>query len=444
VYVFVSPSSGVNFYAVAAAANLLDTGYRSAVVAREKYLLAHGWDAILSSHKNHFFWKAEDHVKHWIDLAADGHGGFESSCASGGVLDTVDDLLACEGVFSAPPLLPDGTPYRWAEYSLGQLELARLRQERGVPTVKIVNPNWYQGCPKNAGDWDTSYGDVACNDAMDDPGTDVDDCTAAGTPYACCTGVDQGDCNEADHLREIAQRATHVVLELAGKATTSTSIGAGSGSGFSYAELSALLENPPSGSPTTDVAGYYQPAGATELRVPPILCSDPNEVNPDSPAISMLAPTECFDGYDNDGDGVSDAADDDCVNSSDDSESPLSCEIAMSQSSYEDEDSLAITTLRVKNESSSAVPSRMRIDLVLANNDVASLLDLGSEGGFSVPADHDEDLADPDPIELLTVSSEIPRGAYSIRCYFTHPEEDPDEPFYGYIQADDSASFEIE
>lgn len=277
-----SASQGA-YYPYAALANMLDPEYQDAVVDRCAQAVALGWDGCYLPHKNSFYWNNDGTdattrgVEHWIDVG-DGLGGYSSSagtsgCTITGTLDTLAELFACETLSSGPPELPDGTPFLWDEYALGQVEIARKLNAAGVPYFRLVNPYWYEGCdwgPDHAGaQMPGTWSDASCANEWDDPGTAN---------------------NEAAFLREIVQRAAFVEIDLGGKPTGSESIGSGGGSGFSFADLKWILEHPASG-PVPRVLGFYNP-GATNgaYATPPKLGTDPSEDNPMTERLVASAP----------------------------------------------------------------------------------------------------------------------------------------------------------
>jgi len=110
------------------------------------------------------------------------------------------------------------------------------------------------------------------------------------------------------------------------------------------------------------------------------------------------------------------------------------CDMAMSQESYTDGDTITVSAARLVNLGDDAVTSRFRLFLVPPVGPPSVLLDVGADGSFQIPAGADRDRG---PVSLNTVDPDMPRGAYSLNCRL-------DDPVTGQTLAEDRADFEVE
>jgi hypothetical protein len=112
----------------------------------------------------------------------------------------------------------------------------------------------------------------------------------------------------------------------------------------------------------------------------------------------------------------------------------LTCDVAMSQASYQDGQDVVITSLRFTNNRTTAREARLRLQLTLPFGITVNVLDLGASGGFFVPASFDKQLG---PVTMFTLQPGQPRGDFEWRCAL-------EEPGTGAIFAEDVAEFVFE
>jgi hypothetical protein len=268
------------FFPVGALTNMLDPDYQDFVVELCAQARTLGADACMDQHKNHFEWyttgatEAEKEVEYWPNIPADSFPGLEANGDQGGAisgqLDTLQEFVAIEGSYSGPPEIPNGVagcatpggcPWRWREYSLGALQIARKHYNRAAGRnlrLRIVSPNWYLNCPQDAALWDSAYDDIACTDKWND----IDVAT-----------------DETASLREIVQLDGYAVIDLGGK---SPSGDIEYNSGWTYDKLKDLLEHPPAGAPAVKVLGYINRSGESQLLgTDDKVCGNPAKTNPE-------------------------------------------------------------------------------------------------------------------------------------------------------------------
>lgn len=266
---YVSEDESPSFSPYAVVGDLTNEEYQDQKVAECSALIALGFDACDFPHKIHYFCTMNASapctaVQFW-PVTGDGLGGGNASqgLPITGNLDTLGEIN--DTIFSGPLETASGTPYIWREYARGMVETQRKNAAVGNPTAVIITPYLWQGCPKDPAAWDSAYNDAACANRWND--SDATACEA---------------CTE----REIVQNAEYVVIDLGNKPLTHASIGSGGGSGFSFAEIKALLLNPPGGGPAPrEVYPYneYQ-GGNTNVRgTPERLCGDPGQITHRNP-----------------------------------------------------------------------------------------------------------------------------------------------------------------
>ena len=112
----------------------------------------------------------------------------------------------------------------------------------------------------------------------------------------------------------------------------------------------------------------------------------------------------------------------------------LACEVAMNQPSYQDGDSVVITSLRFTNNNQTPTGARLRLQLTLPFGITVDVLDLGAGGGFVVPASFDRELG---PVAMFTLQPGQPRGDFLWHCAL-------EDPTSGAIFAEDVAAFAFE
>jgi hypothetical protein len=249
----------------------LEHAYQNAIVGM-------GMTGLEMGNKFHFYYgfvtgTGMTRVQFWPDMG-DGVGGlvaYNSVCSAGaqsnggdenesGDIDTLAEMALCDAMFDGPVYRSTGATYTFPDYVLGETELARAAYTHvpRIPYMMRVNANWYTGCPVGwTVDADYDHGD--CSNIFNDPATAQ---------------------NENALIREMVQKATHLVIPTSGANTTTESI---SQSGRSGNQLIAMISggvgSPPSSS---NIIVYDQnKARAT----PPKLCSAPSE-----PAQTPLTP----------------------------------------------------------------------------------------------------------------------------------------------------------
>lgn len=257
------PSNAKVFHPYAVLANMLDPGFQAAAVKRAQRAIELGYDAVDFPRKDQYFIDQVGgfDVEHWPDTA-DALGGYSTMAAA----------VAAQTIFSGPPETPAGAAFGYASRKLAEVQLARLLDaatDPAVPTVRIVNPYWYEGCDKTIDLWTTPYDDASC-DGPGESDSKYDDPASASD-------------EEDAYQREIVARADNLLISTGGK-TLGGSIGSGGGSGWTYHELKAFLESLPSPDGTPPVVlGYADGAPFASSRgIPPAYCADPAEDNPES------------------------------------------------------------------------------------------------------------------------------------------------------------------
>jgi hypothetical protein len=112
----------------------------------------------------------------------------------------------------------------------------------------------------------------------------------------------------------------------------------------------------------------------------------------------------------------------------------VDCEVTMSQAVYTDGQDVVITSLRFTNALTSALPTRLRLQITLPFGITVNAIDLGAGGGFAIPASFDKQLG---PVTMFTLQPGQPRGPFSWRCAL-------EDPINGAVQAEDVAPFEFQ
>lgn len=169
--------------------------------------------------------------------------------------------------------------------------------------------------------------------------------------------------------------------------------------------------------------------------------------HPDDPGCATAADESetdplrpCDDGLDNDGDGRTDfPADPGCLSIGDPNESPdLLCDVEMSDTFYQNGETVVLTSLRFANLQATAVTTRLRLQLRLPFGIVPQVeaVDIGADGSFALPGSFDRNLA---PVTMLTVTPTDPpfRGSYEWRCAF-------EDPATGEVIVEDRAGFYVQ
>lgn len=114
----------------------------------------------------------------------------------------------------------------------------------------------------------------------------------------------------------------------------------------------------------------------------------------------------------------------------------LQCDVAMSQASYVDGETVVITSLRFRNANSSSMATRLRLQLTIpiGSGIVANAIDLGADGSFAIPANFDKQLG---PVTMFTLSPQTPlRGDFEWRCAF-------EDPATGRVISEDRVGFTL-
>lgn len=248
-----------------------------------------GYDACDFPHKDHFFRTSsggsgvfDPPPSHWPDTS-DSLGGY-----------TMAQLVASETPFSGPPERTNGDTWNYARRKLAEVQIARLLDTAGLPFVRLVNPYWFEGCPKAIGDWDSAYDDAACDGAGNSDVNYDDQATLSD--------------EEDAYQREIVARADYCIIQTGGKVLSGADggLGSGAGSGWSYQELRSLIHSmaSPDGTPC-EVIGYEN---GGEEATPPVYYANPSEDNPESDLEvcgdgATSNGEECDDGNTTSGDG---------------------------------------------------------------------------------------------------------------------------------------------
>ena len=240
-------------------ADRLDPAYQAWAVNYAKAILAAGWDMVSLTEKLHFFVLGSGtKIENWPDTS-DALGGNCTTIKDYGATIAPEDIITggC-GIFSGPMQRANASAYELGQDILGQLQLARLFVANGIPFHRTVKPNWWKGCNQDASQWTSPYDVASCTDISNE------DSATAG--------------DETAMLREIAQLATVVEIDIAGSDPASPDIAS---AGWSYKNLKNLLEHPPTGAPATRVVGWTG-AGPNNgnYATPPKVGYNPSETNP--------------------------------------------------------------------------------------------------------------------------------------------------------------------
>lgn len=102
----------------------------------------------------------------------------------------------------------------------------------------------------------------------------------------------------------------------------------------------------------------------------------------------------------------------------DSSVQPLECEIVLNQTNYFDGDTVTAEVLRWANPGSVAVPVEWKIWLGFPSLATISALDTAAGGPIFLPGGFEQDFG---PVSLFEVTSDLPRGDYSLGCRILDP-----------------------
>ena len=109
------------------------------------------------------------------------------------------------------------------------------------------------------------------------------------------------------------------------------------------------------------------------------------------------------------------------------------CDIQLSQSIYNDGDTVTAEVFRIANMSGTTLQLEWKVWLGLPGAPPVSIINVGADGSFSLP-DRDVELG---PLPLLPVSAGTPPGFYEFSCRFL-------DPVTGELLAEDRNFFEIQ
>lgn len=94
------------------------------------------------------------------------------------------------------------------------------------------------------------------------------------------------------------------------------------------------------------------------------------------------------------------------------------CDIQLNQSKFSNGDMVTADVFRLANLSNDSVPVELKVWAASSGASATSVLNLGQDGSFVLPAGTDIDLG---PLQLLPVDDSLPRGDYEFSCRMLDP-----------------------